>query len=312
MNKILKLLIILLVPISLQAQNDVKGSSDHPLISRYEGFRIIKYQEVEFDKFPLPVGPAVDRKTLGKTLNIEGKITKITYQLVAEPHPSILQVVKNYEQAFQTRGAELLYSCLKEECGKNTDIVIAMAENQLVLNDFIRFGVHAYYAYKFSYEAKDYYTGILFREEKNQIMYELHVIEIDVMATDKVSLASIEESINENGKMAFYGINFDFGTAKLREDAYPTLELISEFLKKQSERNFFIVGHTDYVGSYSNNLTLSKDRAQAVYDALINKYGASASQLTAIGVGPVAPMANNQTDAGRARNRRVELVLGSE
>jgi len=69
-----------------------------------------------------------------------------------------------------------------------------------------------------------------------------------------------------------------------------------------------VVGHTDNVGSYETNLSLSKRRADAVVAALNTEYGINAGRLTANGVASLAPVAVNTTDEGRAKNRRVELV----
>lgn len=69
-----------------------------------------------------------------------------------------------------------------------------------------------------------------------------------------------------------------------------------------------MVGHTDNVGDAAMNMDLSRRRAGAVVDALAAKYGVVASRLNAVGVGPFAPVASNETEEGRGKNRRVELV----
>ena len=72
--------------------------------------------------------------------------------------------------------------------------------------------------------------------------------------------------------------------------------------------NLYVVGHTDMKGKFDYNMNLSKKRAEAVVNELINKYGISSSRLTPDGVGPLVPVATNETDGGRKQNRRVELV----
>jgi OmpA-OmpF porin, OOP family len=69
-----------------------------------------------------------------------------------------------------------------------------------------------------------------------------------------------------------------------------------------------VVGHTDNVGTIDANMKLSQARATAVVAALTSKYGITAIRLKAYGVGPLAPVAGNKTDDGKAKNRRVELV----
>ena len=71
----------------------------------------------------------------------------------------------------------------------------------------------------------------------------------------------------------------------------------------------FLVGHTDNVGSLAANITLSKDRAKAVIDRLVEKYGVNPSQMSWDGVGYLSPIASNNTEKGRELNRRVEVVI---
>jgi outer membrane protein OmpA-like peptidoglycan-associated protein len=87
------------------------------------------------------------------------------------------------------------------------------------------------------------------------------------------------------------------------------LRAISDYLKKNPQQSFYVVGHSDTAGSYEHNVDLSQRRAQAVAAILTSKYAVAKPRLTAVGVGPVAPTGTNANDAGRTRNRRVELVL---
>ncbi|MEO1385283.1 MAG: OmpA family protein [Bacteroidota bacterium] len=96
--------------------------------------------------------------------------------------------------------------------------------------------------------------------------------------------------------------------ASLTSESNAMLNQIATFLKNNPEKEFFVVGHTDNVGNYQSNLTLSADRAQAVIDALGQRQ-VDISKLQSVGVGPVSPVNANSTDAKRAKNRRVELVL---
>lgn len=92
-------------------------------------------------------------------------------------------------------------------------------------------------------------------------------------------------------------------------DTGQALAVIAEFLLENSGKEFLVVGHTDFIGSYEMNLNLSEARAEAVVAKLVNQYDAiSPEQLTAAGVSPAAPVMSNQTENGRAKNRRVEIV----
>ena len=120
----------------------------------------------------------------------------------------------------------------------------------------------------------------------------------------KKILAGIEET----GRIAIYGINFDFDRADIRPDSEPTLDEIAAVLKQNPKLKIYIVGHADIIGDFNYNVRLSKTRAQAVVDALVSRYGIARNRLTAFGLGQMSPIATNDNDEGRLRNRRVELV----
>jgi outer membrane protein OmpA-like peptidoglycan-associated protein len=84
---------------------------------------------------------------------------------------------------------------------------------------------------------------------------------------------------------------------------------MAKALQAQPKMKVFIVGHTDDQGEFEANMTLSQKRAQAVADALANKYGIAANRMLPRGVANMAPVASNASDEGRAKNRRVELVV---
>ena len=103
------------------------------------------------------------------------------------------------------------------------------------------------------------------------------------------------------------GIQFEFGSAKLLQSSYPTLDDIIALLVKIPEVKLEVQGHTDIVGTEDYNQKLSEDRAHSVTDYFESK-GIPAERLRAIGFGTRMPLADNVTDAGRAKNRRVELI----
>ncbi|MEN0003384.1 MAG: OmpA family protein [Bacteroidota bacterium] len=289
-------------------KNDAKGTRDHPLISRYDGFYIEKMSEVEFDAYTLPLSKAKSQNEFDKVKNLEGKIIKILYRTEKTPVPSPLQVFRNYEKALEGQGAEILFSCLEDQCGDYyTDVVTSITAQKKTLSEYLRFGKKACIIARFSKDGKEYHAGIYIRREYDNIMYEVHIIESEELETGKVSVADIESSMVETGKKAFYGIYFDFGKATIQPESKETLEQIAAFLKQNAGQAFFVVGHTDNVGSYSANLSLSEQRAAAVIKAL-EALQVNTSQLQAVGVGPVAPVKANDSDDNRAQNRRVELV----
>lgn len=124
-----------------------------------------------------------------------------------------------------------------------------------------------------------------------------------------VSAEQIAKAMGTEGKVVFYGIYFDTDKATLKAESAPTLAEMAKWLKTNATAKVFIVGHTDMQGALERNRTLSRDRAASVIAALVKEHGIAIDRLTADGVGPLAPAASNADEAGRAKNRRVEMVL---
>jgi outer membrane protein OmpA-like peptidoglycan-associated protein len=114
----------------------------------------------------------------------------------------------------------------------------------------------------------------------------------------------VQNELNEYAKT----INFDTGKSSITEDSQEALEAILTILDEYPNARFTVEGHTDSVGRAESNKKLSNDRATAVYDYLKSN-GVSSSRLEVKGFGEEKPIADNNTKAGRAKNRRVEINL---
>lgn len=121
-----------------------------------------------------------------------------------------------------------------------------------------------------------------------------------------VDAAEMKKKLDADGRIALY-INFDVDKATLRADAAPVIDEISKLLQSDPALKLSIDGHTDSTGTAERNRMLSKERAETVMAALVAK-GIAADRLGAQGFGPDQPLAGNDDEAGRAKNRRVELV----
>lgn len=115
------------------------------------------------------------------------------------------------------------------------------------------------------------------------------------------------EQINKNGRVSVYGINFDTGKATLRPESEKVLEEVAKLLTANPDWYLLVAGHTDDVGSDAVNLPLSQKRAEAVIAWLGGK-GIERQRLTGAGFGARKPLADNATDEGKAKNRRVDLI----
>lgn len=124
-----------------------------------------------------------------------------------------------------------------------------------------------------------------------------------------ISADQIAKDMGGGGKVVFYGIYFDTDKATLKAESAPTLAEMAKWLQANAKAKVYIVGHTDMQGAHDHNMKLSRDRAASVVAALAGQHGIAKDRLAADGVGPLAPVASNADDAGRAKNRRVEMVL---
>jgi outer membrane protein OmpA-like peptidoglycan-associated protein len=113
--------------------------------------------------------------------------------------------------------------------------------------------------------------------------------------------------INQKGHAAVYGIEFDTGKATLKPESMKVLGDVLSLLQAQPDWKMEIEGHTDSTGTKSGNQMLSQQRAAVVVAWLVQN-GIPPARLAATGLGDTKPIADNGTDAGRAKNRRVELV----
>ena len=133
-----------------------------------------------------------------------------------------------------------------------------------------------------------------------------HLPDLDGSGKDVVK-DSLEKTLNESGRAVLYGINFDFNSDVIRPESKPTLEKVVAILKEKADWKFNVEGHTDNIGGEAFNQNLSDKRAASVVKYLTDA-GIDASRLSSKGFGLSKPVAPNDSEAGRAQNRRVELV----
>ena len=124
----------------------------------------------------------------------------------------------------------------------------------------------------------------------------------------KVDAAAMARAIATTGRIALYGILFDFDQATVKAESAPALTEIAALLTANPDLKLLVVGHTDMAGTFEYNRTLSQRRAEAVVAALVRDHDVDKARLLPVGVSFAAPLASNQTEEGRAQNRRVELV----
>ncbi|HBS51237.1 MAG TPA: hypothetical protein DEA05_14675 [Rhodobacteraceae bacterium] len=155
-----------------------------------------------------------------------------------------------------------------------------------------------------------YETFDLHPETEGKVLVLLDVIEAAPLER-RMELVTAEEmagALGEAGRVALYGVFFAHDSNRLTPQSDPTLAEIAALLGGDPALTLFVVGHTDMTGGVDYNMDLSRRRAASVVAALTGRFGVAPDRLAPAGVGPLAPVADNATEEGRALNRRVELV----
>ena len=136
--------------------------------------------------------------------------------------------------------------------------------------------------------------------------YELVMVEKADMKQEVKGIGTWAPVLEKEGRVALY-VNFDTDKAELKSDAAPTIDEIVKVMQAHADWKIGVEGHTDNTGDAAHNKQLSEARAKSVVAAIAAK-GVDAERLSAAGYGPEFPIADNRTEMGRAKNRRVELV----
>jgi outer membrane protein OmpA-like peptidoglycan-associated protein len=144
-------------------------------------------------------------------------------------------------------------------------------------------------------------------DNKGEFYYQTVVTVKQMTQEVTADASSIADELNKSGHIALYGIHFESGKAAILPDSESVLGEIAKMLQQNPDVKISVEGHTDNVGSAASNQALSEKRAQAVV-AWLTSHGVSAARLKAKGWGQSKPLADNGSDEGRGKNRRVELV----
>jgi len=300
----LLLALLFLAPTGAGAQTrDIAGAKDFPGIGRFGGSVITGYQVKDFDAARIQAAPFKNDKP-ADARRLEGRITRIAYR--TNLGPSILEVSRNFETQLAKAGFEPLLACDTDACGgiPFTEAIDALPIPQMWVDGFN----YHYFAGRKADGRRETYASIVVSENNKEIYAQLIVAELGAIENKMVDAAAMAKGLGDTGHIALYGIYFDTDKAVIKPESRPTLEQIAKLLAGQPQLNVFIVGHTDSQGTFDYNLDLSRRRAEAIAQELVKSYRIAQPRLRTAGVGLLAPIGSNATEAGRALNRRVELV----
>lgn len=291
---------------------DAPGSSDHPLVGRYEGAFIKIYQVKGYEELALPIKPVTPdnaANTDAHSMRLAGKLTRILYEGPAGR--SALEVVRNFQKKLEGEGFTTQFSCRREECG---DVIEFFGRGAPEGGQLTNWDTVTYIILKKADPKGDVWASfqaIEFGDAPLSTQTAVNVVELQPMETDKIVVrdaSTMQQAIASDGRIALYGIYFDFDKAEVKPESDPQIAEIAKLLQAEPGLNVYVVGHTDGKGSQEYNLALSQRRAEAVVAVLAGRHGIAPDRVVPAGVGMLAPVASNAMEEGRAKNRRVEIV----
>lgn len=300
---------------------DRPGGRDHPILSRFQGSSLYTFGEDSL----APASLLFSEKGQPVLRNVEGRVNNRMYY--GPKGTSALEIYRNYKKALESAGFEILYSCETEACSdKRVQNMIKELPREAkwvkydayvsaIFNSGSQPGFHYLSARKPGPAGPVQLQVALARadsgSESGMVRQFIQIVEPAKISLDKVTVDAkgIGDSLQRDGKIALYGVTFDTNNAALRDDSSEQLGHMAQALKTHPTLQVLIVGHTDNQGGIEANLALSNRRAQAVTEALSKRHGIASSRMMARGVASFAPVSTNANEAGRAMNRRVEMVV---
>ena len=300
---------------------DVPGSKDHPVVSRYPGSEIRWYDVQAFEPYAIATGPVTGYREISEWTETQGRTTRIYYEL--QGSKTHTEVFANYQKALSDAGFELLTrgvfprSSQAAEVGSRKWLAVHYARNtippagiRLLQGSSTSAGSAFLAAHKERAEGSVYVAIGMTQYAQDVITTLIDVIEVDDAEVGLVTVNAdaMGDEIDTYGRVTLHGLYFDHDEATLTAASAPALEEIARFLALRPDLRFYVVGHSDAVGRFGYNQTLSRRRAEEVVRRLIADHGVAGERLEGHGVGPLVPVFSNGSEAGRAKNRRVELV----
>ncbi|MEQ8380318.1 OmpA family protein [Parvibaculum sp.] len=323
--RILCLAAILAAPVATGYAADVEGVQEHPMIERYPG-QDIRWQKIENHMpYKVPAGPVSGYRAVGEVIETAGRVTR-TFYVYEGADRTHTEIWKNYSDALKEAGFEIIgegapttrpgrseiggRAWLEAAFGMNPWSAQGEPVNMMTAGTSTQGDSAAIVAKKDRAAGTAYVVVTVEQHSADTVASLIDIVEVEAAETGLVSVdaEAIGKGIAEKGRVVLDGVVFEFDKATLKPESQETLSAIASYLAANPDLDFYVVGHTDQVGTFAYNQNLSADRAAAVVEALTRDHGVASGRLEPHGVGPLSPVYSNGTDAGREQNRRVELV----
>jgi OmpA-OmpF porin, OOP family len=269
--------VLILVPASVQLQAQDSEYKDTQWFSGMPNYMIYGAEDIEFDSYNFFNGK--------NCTTVEGKKFKRTYSLKEDVQKSsIIQISRNYANALKNMGGTVIF----EGAPQNAECADYNGLNMIV-GKVVKDGNEMWIEVA-TLSGDDYYLTIVLKELMKQ----------------DVTASFMYDALNRDGHIALY-INFDSGKSIIKPESRAIIEQIVQMMKSNPELKLSVEGHTDNVGNPASNKTLSEERAKSVVSAIVSE-SISIERLSSSGYGQDKPIGDNNTEEGKAKNRRVELV----
>ena len=263
------------------------------------------------DSYAMPVGPWVDGALPVETA--DGQLKQQAWTITATGLTT-LQLIQPLRDQLHNDGFEIIYECRDQNCGgfdfRFQTEVLPPPEMQVNLGNFRYFAAR-------KNDGAELISVIASRSARAGFVQVTRIGSTDITedvpplheSTSNAQLSDLSKSLVQNGHVVLNGLYFETGSSRLGRVRYDTLQALADFLTTRPDLKIALVGHTDSSGSLDSNITLSIQRAKSVLDKLVSDYNVNRAQLKAQGMGYLDPIASNQTQVGREKNRRVEVII---
>jgi outer membrane protein OmpA-like peptidoglycan-associated protein len=308
-------------PAAAQSCPDLPGFAPLDSLPVYDGACLFGAEDAGFTAHDLVTGPMKGRE-IGESMALEGTLQRRLY--VAPEGTSAFDLFSNYRNALTQAGFDILFQCIKRECGSSNALLgkLAIYGGDRTLRNLERDSEFAlyidgdeHYLAARSADGTRHVAIYVAQNKKNSLSKQsagraavhIDLITSAALEAKMIDAAAMAKGITDEGHVALDNVYFDFGTATLSPEAAPAIAEMVKLLTDNPGLKVYIVGHTDWIGDPAMNQVLSEQRAEAVVAALVQA-GIAGDRLGAAGMGLFAPRASNATEEGRTLNRRVELV----
>jgi OmpA-OmpF porin, OOP family len=283
------------------------AAKDRAQVPSFPEAKVIKRSVHDLESYWIPLGKLSGDGQAEKVEVVEGKWTHVTY--ANPPKSSVIEIGRSFYEKLRDGGYEIVYDCRDGDCGQggrktNGDWWDPTFQRRYLVGRLAR-------------PEGDLWVCVNVQAKGPNApgQHDVDVVEAkpepqpDKVVEDETDAGWLEQELGASGHVAVHHIAIDDKKLVVLPGSEPTLTAIAQLFARDPRRKLMVVVHTDAAGEWKASVQRSRREAAAIVVALIKKHRVPAARIAGEGVGPLAPVASSATLEGRAKNRRVELVL---